>query len=284
MSGALGPALRDAAQRLSEAGVPSPRADAELLAAHLLEVSRGDVNLAALRGDHAPAGLDELVTRRARRVPLQHLVGSAPFRGLDIPVGPGVFVPRPETETTAQVAIDAARAVAGRAQGPALVVDLCSGSGAIALAVATEVPGAVVHAVELSEDAHAWAQRTLVGSPVRLHLGDAAHALPRLDGLVDVVVSNPPYVPSGAAPREVEVADHDPALALWGGGADGLDVPRQVVARAAALLRPGGTFVVEHAEVQQREILDLVSAPPWRGALGHRDLGGRPRCVSAVRR
>ncbi len=284
---ALSDALRSATQRLAAAGVPSPRADAELLAAHLLGVSRGDVSLAALRGDDAPAGLDELVARRARRVPLQHLVGNAPFRGLEIPVGPGVFVPRPETETTAQVAIDAARAVATdppvAAPDRPLVVDLCTGSGAIALAVATEVPGALVHAVELSEDAAAWAQRTLVGSSVRLHRGDAADALPWLDGSVDVVVSNPPYVPPGAVPREVEVAEHDPAMALFGGGTDGLEVPRAVVARAAALLRPGGTVVVEHAETQADALLELLGGSRWRGTTGHVDLTGRPRCVSAVR-
>lgn len=283
MSRTLADALRAAAAVLDQAGVPSPRADAELLAGHLLGVDRGGVALAALRGDAAPDGLDALVVRRAARVPLQHLTGSAPFRSLVLAVGPGVFVPRPETETTAGIAIEAALAVAA-AQGRApVVVDLCTGSGAIAAAVADEVPGAVVHAVELERDAWGWARRNVSGTGVVLHLADAADALGELDGTVDVVVSNPPYVPAGAVPREVEVAEHDPPAALWGGGADGLDVPRAVVASAARLLRPGGVVVVEHAEVQQDTLLHLLGGPGWSQAAGHVDLAGRPRCVRAVK-
>ena len=280
----LGGAVRAAAGVLTEAGVASPRVDAELLAAHLMGLDRGGVALAALRGDPAPDGLAALVARRAARVPLQHLTGTAPFRGLVLAVGPGVFVPRPETETTAGIAIDAALAVgAARAARPPVVVDLCAGSGAIAAAVAAEVPGARVHAVELEREAWTWARRNLAGTGVNLHLADAADALPGLDGGVDVVVSNPPYVPPGAVPREVEVAEHDPPAALWGGGPDGLDVPRAVVASAARLLSAGGTVVVEHAEVQQDALLGLLGGAGWSGARGHLDLAGRPRCVSAVK-
>ncbi len=275
----LAAALRAATAALAAAGVPSPRADAEVLAGHLLGLGRGAVAAAALRGAPAPDGFDALVARRARRVPLQHLTGRAAFRGLELAVGPGVFVPRPETEVTAGLAIDAARAAAARP----LVVDLCTGSGAIALAVAAEVPGAVVHAVELSAPAHAHAARNLAGTGVALHLADAATALPELDGAVDVVVANPPYVPPGAVPRDVEVREHDPEVALYGGGDDGLDVPRAVLARAALLLRPGGTVVVEHAEVQQEQLLALLAPPRWEGAAGHLDLAGRPRCVTARR-
>lgn len=284
MSRTLADALRAATAVLDQAGVPSPRADAELLAGHLLGLDRGGVALAALRGDAAPQGpdgLDALVARRAERVPLQHLTGSAPFRSLVLAVGPGVFVPRPETETTAGIAIEAALAIAG-VRAP-VVVDLCTGSGAIAAAVADEVPGAVVHAVELEADAWGWARRNVAGTSVTLHLADAADALAGLDGAVDVVVSNPPYVPAGAVPREVEVAEHDPPAALWGGGADGLDVPRAVVASAARLLRPGGVVVVEHAEVQQDALLGLLAGPLWRDATGYVDLAGRPRCVRAVK-
>lgn len=220
----LGPALRDAERVLAAAGVGSPRVDAELLAAHLLGVTRGELGVAVVLGRPAPAGLGDLVARRAQRVPLQHLVGTAPFRGLDLAVGPGVFVPRPETEAVAQVAIDAAHDAVAR-RGAALVVDLCTGSGAIALAVAAEVPGAQVHAVELDAVAHAWAARNVAGSGVVLHRGDARTALTDLDGTVDVVVSNPPYVPPGAVPVDPEVADHDPAVALYGLGPDGLEVP-----------------------------------------------------------
>jgi release factor glutamine methyltransferase len=282
----LAEVLRLAARRLADAGVPSARADAELLAGHVLGLGRGEVAAAALRGavlDPADAGaLSDLVARRERRVPLQHLTGRAGFRGLELAVGPGVFVPRPETEGTAGLAVDAARAVAEGGRAP-VVVDLCTGSGAIALAVATEVPGAVVHAVELEPAAAAWARRNLAGSGVHLEVGDAADALPELDGAADVVVSNPPYVPPGAVPREPEVREHDPSAALYGGGHDGLDVPRAVLASAARLLRAGGVVVVEHAEVQQEALLALLAAPTWEAATGHADLAGRPRTVTARR-
>ncbi|WP_396031148.1 peptide chain release factor N(5)-glutamine methyltransferase [Cellulomonas fimi] len=284
--------LRDAEVVLAAAGVPSPRADAELLAAHLLGVGRGELRTAAALGRDAPPELDrlaELLAHRSARIPLQHLTGSAPFRGIELAVGPGVFVPRPETEQVAEVAVAAARE-AVRLRGEALVVDLCTGSGAIALAVAHEVPGAVVHAVELDADAHAWAARnvaalagTVAGAAV-LHRGDARTALRELDGTVDVVVSNPPYVPPGAVPVDPEVAEHDPAVALYGLGADGLEVPRGIVAAAARLLRPGGLLVMEHAEVQDeaaRAAVDATGAfTPARTSV---DLAGRPRMVVACR-
>ena len=283
MTDDLGRALRTAERRLAAAGVPSPRADAELLAAHLLGVTRGELGVAVVLGRQAPAGLADLVERRAARVPLQHLGGTAPFRGLELAVGPGVFVPRPETEAVAQVAVDAAADVAARA-GTALVVDLCTGSGAIALAVATEVPAARVHAVELDAAAHGWAARNLAGSAVVLHRGDARTALRELDGTVDVVVSNPPYVPPGAVPVDPEVAEHDPAVALYGLGPDGLEVPRGVVRAAARLLRAGGLLVVEHAEVQAAAARAMVDATgAFDAAVTREDLTGRPRMVVARR-
>ena len=278
----LSDALREATRRLSEAGVASPRADAEHLAAHLLGVGRGELAARALRGDDVPPGFGHLVAERARRVPLQHLVGVAGFRGLEVRVGPGVFVPRPETEVVAGRAIEGAAAASADGRS-VVVVDLCTGSGAIALAVATEVPAARVHAVELSEQAHAWAAQNLAGSGVDLRLGDAATAFDDLDGIVDVVVSNPPYIPPGAVPVDPEVRDHDPHVALFGGGPDGLDVPRAVVATAARLLRDGGLLVVEHAEVQQPALLDLLTGAGWSDRHGHTDLTGSPRCVTARR-
>ncbi|QTE31564.1 peptide chain release factor N(5)-glutamine methyltransferase [Pengzhenrongella sicca] len=276
--------MRAAEATLASAGVPSPRADAELLAAHLLGIGRGEVQVAAILGRPAPAGFAELVARRAARIPLQHLTGTAPFRGLELAVGPGVFVPRPETEQVAQVAIDAA---AARPGDQVLVVDLCTGSGAIALAVAHEVPGALVHAVELDAAAHAWAERNvaaLSAGRVRLHRGDARTALAALDGTVDVVVSNPPYVPPGAVPVDPEVAEHDPAVALYGLGADGLEVPRGIVAAAARLLRPGGLLVLEHAEVQDAAARAMVDATGLFGpAETQPDLTGRARMVVARR-
>jgi release factor glutamine methyltransferase len=296
-----GAAVRWAAGRLAAAGVPSPRTDAELLLAHALGTDRGELRRlaildAALPGD-VPAAFAAVVGRRAQREPLQHLVGTAPFRHLELAVGPGVFVPRPETEQVAQVAIDEARRLAAaRGGAPVVVVDLCTGSGAIALAVATEVPAAHVHAVELDAAAHGWAERNVAavagagGAPVRLVRGDARTALRELDGRVDVVVSNPPYVPPDAVPRDPEVAGHDPAVALYGLGPDGLEVPRGVTAAAARLLRPGGLYVMEHAEVQDaaaRRMVDAVrdGAGPAFGPAGTRpDLAGRPRMVVARRR
>lgn len=290
----LDAALRAGERVLREAGVPSARADVELLAAHLLRGTRSDVRTAAVLGRRAPAGLDDLVARRARRVPLQHLTGRAPFRRIELEVGPGVFVPRPETEQVAEVAVVAARAAAaGRVPGHAVVVDLCTGSGAIALAVADEVPQAQVHAVELDAQAHAWAARNVAASSAaeRIHLvrGDARTALTHLDGLVDVVVSNPPYVPPDAVPVDPEVRDHDPAVALYGLGPDGLAVPRGVALAAARLLRPGGLVVMEHAEVQAAAARALVLAVRAGDAAAFAevhtaaDLTGRDRMVVARR-
>ncbi len=284
----LAEAVRDAAARLEQAGVASARHDAEALAAHALGRPVAQVRLAVLRGDDVTVGdrFEELVDERCRRVPLQHLTGTAPFRGLELAVGPGVFVPRPETEVVAQPAVEeAARIVAGGRS--AVVVDLCTGSGAIAVAVAHEVPHAEVHAVELDEHALAWARRNVdaLAPRVDLRAGDAATAFTDLDGLVDVVVSNPPYVPPGAVPVDPEVRDHDPQVALYGLGPDGLQVPRAVVVAAARLLAPGGLLVVEHADVQQDALRQvLASSGLWDDVQGHADLTGRPRYVTARRR
>lgn len=280
--------LRQATERLTAAGVPSPRADAELLAAHVLGVSRGRVGALALLGSDSPERshlerFEDLVLQRAKRIPLQHLTGVAYFRDLELQVGPGVFVPRPETETLAQLAIDAAREAIARA-GRAVVVDLGTGSGAVAAAVAAEVPEASVHAVELSEHAAAWAERNLTPHGVELRVGDLRTAYDDLDGSVDVVVSNPPYIPAEAVPLEPEVRDHDPELALYGGGADGMELPRAVERSAARLLVPGGFVAMEHAETQEEAALKLFADTyTWREARSHLDLTDRPRCTSAYR-
>jgi release factor glutamine methyltransferase len=300
-----------AAEELAGAGVASPRADAEVLLAHALGVDRGELRRLVVLGREVPddvaAVFSGLVARRAAREPLQHLTGVAAFRHLELAVGPGVFVPRPETEEVAQAAIDEAAKVVGERES-AVVVDLCTGSGAIALAVATEVPGTQVHAVELAKDAHAWAERNVDamsaaaaaaagietgGTPeriVRLVKGDARTALYGIDGLADVVVSNPPYVPSDAVPVDPEVAEHDPAVALYGLGPDGLEVPRGITAAAARLLRPGGLYVMEHAEVQAEAARDMVAAsrdadgrPTFGDPETRKDLTGRPRMVLARR-
>ncbi|MHA7219939.1 peptide chain release factor N(5)-glutamine methyltransferase [Arthrobacter sp. MDT1-48-3] len=273
-------ALRVAEQRLRDAGVPSPRVDAELLAAHLLGVSRGRLRALALTGAPVPPGFEALVDERARRVPLQHLTGVAHFRRVELAVGPGVFVPRPETETVAQLVIDRA----SQLEGPK-IVDLGTGSGAIAAAVADEVPGADVHAVELSDLALAWAAPNLEPFGVQLSQGDLATALADQDGTFDIVVSNPPYIPADAVPNEPEVAEHDPQMALYGGGADGMRLPRAAAASAARLLRPGGYFVMEHAEVQAPWVAAfLEQADVWTTIRTHQDLSGRDRATSAVLR
>jgi release factor glutamine methyltransferase len=274
-------AVRAATSRLADAGVPSPEADAVALAAHLMKVSVGDVRKAMVLGAPAPAAYEALVDERAARVPLQHLTGRAGFRRLELSVGPGVFVPRPETEFVAGLAIDAALAL----EAP-VVVDLCTGSGAIALAVADEVPTATVYAVELGREAHAWAERNVADTAlaVDLRLGDASESFPELDGTVDVVVANPPYIPVGMVPLDPEVRDHDPELALYGGSEDGLAIPLAVARRAAELLRPGGLLVMEHADSQGVSLPGaLRRAGEWTDVADHDDLTGRPRATTARR-
>ena len=271
-------ALRAAERQLRSAGVPSPRVDAELLAAHLLGVSRGRVRALALIGSPVPEGFQALVDERARRVPLQHLTGVAQFRRVELSVGPGVFVPRPETETVAQLVIDRALGLAAPR-----IVDLGTGSGAIAAAVADEVPGAEVYAVELSDLALAWAGPNLARFGVHLVQGDLATALPEHDGTFDVVVSNPPYIPAEAVPNEPEVAEHDPRMALYGGGADGMELPRAAARSAARLLKRGGYFVMEHAEVQAPWVAAFLERTGvWTAITTHQDLSGRDRATSAV--
>jgi release factor glutamine methyltransferase len=278
--------LRSATEALVAAGVPTPDVDAELLAAHVFGLSRGALAAAALRGDAAPVDavdeFDELIRRRAAREPLQHLTGVAPFRHLELRVGRGVFVPRPETEMVAQLAIDALRSVA--APEP-IAVDLGTGSGAIALSLATEVPHARVHAAENSVDAFVWAKENFaaVGAAnARVAFIDLAEAFPELDGSVSVLVSNPPYVPDDAIPRDPEVRMWDPPAALYG-GADGLDVVRVLSTVGRRLLHPGGTLVIEHGEWQGAPIRDLLTADGWRAAATHRDLTQRDRATTAIR-
>jgi release factor glutamine methyltransferase len=273
--------IRRAAADLGRAGVASPDFDAAELLAHVLGTTRPEL---ALREEVTPEQsrvYDELVARRAAREPLQHLTGSAAFRHVELAVGPGVFVPRPETELLAGWAVDMARAVAAGGRTP-VVVDLCTGSGAIALSVATEVPAARVHAVELDEPAHGWAERNLAGSGVDLRHGDMADAFPDLDGSVDVVVCNPPYIPLDAYESVApEARDHDPALALFS-GTDGLVALRVLERVAARLLRPCGVAGAEHADVQGESAPAVfVAAGRWSDVRDHPDLTGRPRFVTA---
>ncbi len=224
-----------------------------------------------------------LLARRADRIPLQHLTGRAYFRYEEIEVGPGVFVPRPETEVMTGWAIEQLRRLAAAGRRP-LVVELCAGSGAISRAIAHEVPGVSLHAVEVSEEAAPWAIRNLAGTGVELHVEDMADTLPQLDGTVDLVIANPPYIPLEAYESvDPEVRDHDPALALFSGH-DGLDAMRVVARVAARLLTDEGLVCAEHAEVQAEAAPAVFTgAGSYRSVRDHPDLSARPRFVTAVR-
>jgi release factor glutamine methyltransferase len=267
-----------ASTRLADAGVASPDYDATELLAFVCGVSRLQLGLVDVTAEQE-ARYDELIARRARREPLQHLTGTAAFRYRELAVGPGVFVPRPETEVLVGWTLDRLADV----KSP-LVVDLCSGSGAIAGAVATERPDSTVHAVELSPEACIWARRNLEGTGATLHEADIDGCLPELDGQVDAVIANPPYIPPTAWESvTAEVRDHDPALALWSGD-DGLDEIKVVAATAGRLLKPGGWFGCEHADVQGE------SAPAVFAATGlftevrdQLDLSGRHRFATGRR-
>jgi len=268
--------VASAAARLDAAGVPSPEHDAAELLAHVLGTDRARLALVDDVPPSAQERYDGLVARRAQREPLQHLTGEAWFRHVRLEVGPGVFTPRPETELLAGWAIDQVH------DDPDVVVDLCTGSGAIARAIVDERPQAVVHAVELDELAHGYAARNLAGTGVDLRLGDAFTAFDDLLGQVHVVVCNPPYVPLEAwesvAP---EARDHDPHLALFS-GQDGLDSIRRLAVRGAQLLRPGGVVGVEHADVQGDSVPAIFAATGrWVDVRDHHDLAGRARFTTA---
>ncbi|WP_425862417.1 peptide chain release factor N(5)-glutamine methyltransferase [Arthrobacter sp. TWP1-1] len=282
----LADAVKSATAVLAAAGVPSPAVDAQLLAAHLLGVSRGELAAMLFGTAVSPSGYDALIARRAEREPLQHITGVAYFRHLELAVGKGVFVPRPETESVVQLGIDVLTQLRQDrgAEGELVAVDLGTGSGAIAAAMATEVSGSRVYAVELSDDAFPWAQRNLAGTGATLVHGDMRHAFMELNGTVDVVVSNPPYIPAAAIPRDIEVRLHDPHMALYGGGADGMEMPTAAAATAARLLHPGGFFVMEHAEVQAEQMAALLNdSGLWENVRTHVDLTGRDRATSGLR-
>lgn len=262
------------------AQVPSPRVDAELLAAHLLHGgSRAELQRALLMGERlTPAQVAEyeaLVARRARREPLQHITGRAPFHHLELSVGPGVFVPRPETELLVEEALGVLR-LTEKTNAPR-VVDLCAGSGAIAAAVKSELPNAQVFAVELSEEAIPYARKNLEPLGVHLVQGDALTALPELAGTIDAVLSNPPYIPPGNVPADPEAALHDPDMALYGGGEDGMQMPTAIAARAYELLTPGGFFMMEHDYTQEEAVAELLARVGFERCYPVRDLNGRPR-------
>lgn len=264
------------------AQVPSPRVDAELLAAHLLHGgSRAELQRALLMGERLTpeqvAEYETLVARRAAREPLQHITGRAPFHHLELSVGPGVFVPRPETELLVEEALKVLSARAESATGQLRIVDLCTGSGAIAAAVKSELQAAQVFAVELSEEAIPYARKNLESLGVHLVQGDALTALTELAGRFDAVLSNPPYIPPGNVPADPEAALHDPEMALYGGGEDGMQMPSAIAARAYELLAPGGFFMMEHDDTQEGAVAELLARVGFERCYPVRDLNGRSR-------
>ena len=323
MSQGVAEAVRAAALTLRQAGVDTPEHDAKLLLADACGVHLRDIDKAMIMGEDVPAVLavatpasraadartacsrfETMLARRAEREPLQYIVGHAPFRYLDLKVGEGVFIPRPETETVVQAALDW---LSSRRIARPRVVDLCAGSGAIGLSVVTEVPDSQVWAVELSDAALAWTRRNAetilascwseesgenlptsrIGQQHRYHLlhadATAPGTLAELDGTIDAVVANPPYVPQTAIPEQPEVREHDPALALYGGSSDGMRIPEGIIARASRLLAPGGLLVMEHDVTQGAALVEFARRQGFASARTGRDLAGWERYLVACR-
>jgi release factor glutamine methyltransferase len=274
------------AERFARAGITSALADAELLVGFVTGWTRGEVSAKAFMGasldSDVVSRLDELVARRESREPLQHITGQAPFRYLVLDVGPGVLVPRPETELVAEWAIEALMQVPNPSP---IAVDLGTGTGALALALATEVPHSRVFAVEKFAPALEWATRNIDrfgDGRVTLVTADASDALSELDGTVDVVVTNPPYIPDAERPIDAEVLGYDPESALFG-GSDGLRDIRTFVLTAARLLRPGGVLVLEHGDGQGQAVREIALAAGFRSQTTHVDLLQRERALTATR-
>jgi len=276
-------AIDAATAELAEAGIDSPRVDAELLAAHLTGSDRGRLALIDAPDDDFFSRYDAVIAARSHRIPLQHITGTAAFGPLQLRVGPGVFIPRPETEALLEWAL------AQPLVPSAVIVDLCTGSGALAIAMATHWPQARVIAVDDDDTAVEYARRNAESTNadstrVRLVQADvtAAGLFPELAGSVDLVIANPPYIPAGAE-LEPEVAQHDPAHALFG-GADGMAVIEPIVAHAGSWLKPGGLLAVEHDDTTSAQTVELISGTGlFTAVTAHRDLTGRPRFVTARR-
>ncbi|NEG69515.1 peptide chain release factor N(5)-glutamine methyltransferase [Bifidobacterium choloepi] len=293
--------IRVMSARLADAGVETPRIDAKLLYGHVFGLDLSGVDKAMLLGERLDnddpataaklAELDGLVARRVAREPLQHIVGHVPFRYLDLKVGRGVFVPRQETELVVQEAIDW---MTGHGLYSPRVVDLCAGSGAIGLSVAAEVPGAQVWGVEIDPVAAKWTRANIdevarthpdVEFNYHLECADATSdvTLAQLDGTVDVVISNPPYIPDADVPEQPEVTGYDPHRALFGGSADGMMIPEQIIRRAYRLLRPGGLLVMEHDITQADRTVMFAHAVGFADAHTNMDYTGRPRYLVAIK-
>ena len=276
--------LSESSSKLKEAGVTSATVDAELLACYCLGISRSELSIMVATNQEFPAdSLDAFhsaLSKRVARQPLQHITGTAAFRRLELKVGPGVFTPRPETEQVVGFALEKIAHFVSPT-----IVDLCSGSGAIAISLATEISGSNVFAVEKSKDAFSFLQQNAATyglSDENLRNEDLQNSLPELDGQVDLVISNPPYIPNDAIPIDLEVQLHEPSMSLYG-GVDGLDVVRQISNRALKLLKPGGLLVMEHADTQSNAIRELLLAQGWLEIEARADLAGKDRMISALK-
>lgn len=275
-------ALESATDKLTSAGVTSPSVDAELLGCFVLGIERSELTMLSLREELFPEDkivqFETSVARRVKREPLQHITGLAPFRHIELHVGPGVFIPRPETEQLVELAIESIKKI----EKP-LVVDLCSGSGAIAISLATELEGSRVFSVELSEQAFEFLSNNYqkYGLDTKSAKNeDLANAFDELEAQVDLVISNPPYIPDSAVPVDLEVQLHEPSLALYG-GEDGLDVIRRISDRALYLLKPSGLLLLEHADTQAQAISQLLLNQGWQEVISSQDLAGKDRMISA---
>jgi release factor glutamine methyltransferase len=276
--------LSESSGKLREAGVTSATVDAELLACFCLGISRSELQLLVATNQEFPDEhmnqFQAVLARRVSREPLQHITGTAPFRHLELKVGPGVFTPRPETEQVVGYAMEKI----SKLHNP-LIVDLCSGSGAIAISLNSEIPGSNVFAVELSKDAFGYLLQNAASyglTKENLRNEDLQTSLSELDGLVDLVISNPPYIPIDAVPVDLEVQLHEPSESLYG-GVDGLDVVRKISVRALKLLKPEGLLVLEHADSQSSAIGKLLLAEGWLEIEARADLAGKERMISAVK-
>jgi release factor glutamine methyltransferase len=280
--------LRSAKEKLAAADISE--IDAEHLFAYVLGVTRMDlhnsVKLEATLKALGDFGIIEdtfakLISRRAAHEPLQYLTGIAYFRHLEIEVGPGVLVPRPESELLVDAVLKHVKNLEEKVAGEISVIDLGAGSGALSLAIATEAPRSRVIAVEKSSDAIEWLKKNVskISENVRVVEGDVAEALPGVK--CDIVIANPPYIPD-SQPLPRDVAEHEPHIALFG-GATGMEVPQLFINAAARLLKSGGVLAIEHTE-DQGAAIDAVLSRDFTEIVLHLDLTGRPRWTSAVRK
>lgn len=271
--------LHRAAERLGAAGFPSPLTDARILMAEVIGDNPGHLLMLEAMEEGQVEQFEAHLQRRLAGEPVQYITGTAPFRYEELAVAPGVFIPRPETE----LLVDHALAfLSSRGRDARRVVELGAGSGAISRSIAREIPATQQWAVEISSDAMPWLERNLQDTAVQVVHADMAVALPELNGTIDLVVTNPPYVPTWARHLLPDDVEFDPEMAVFA-GADGLDVLRVVAEVAARLLKPGGALVTEHDESHQDQVIALFGEPLFSNTLGHLDLTGRPRVVSAER-